>query len=132
NLGQPSGRRTSIGAALDQGLRRAAARPLSSVIIVSDGRSVDEPTRAAIRRLRAERVPVHVVPLGSPDPVGDLAVRRAEGPGVAFVGDVAPVTVDLERLGAAEGIGGTVRMTDAATGLLLDEQRVDPGAGDQT
>lgn len=133
DLGQPTGRRTSLGAALDQGLRRAAARPLAGVVIFSDGRSMDEPGRAAIRRLQAERIPVHVVPLGSEKAVGDLAIRRAEGPGMAFVNDSAPVTVDLEQLGAESlGLGGVVRLIDADTGLVLDERRIEPGRAEQT
>lgn len=132
DLGRPTGRRTSLASAVDQALRRAAARPLSGVVILSDGRSLDEPGRGALRRLQAERVPVHVVPLGSDQPVGDLAIRRAEGPGMAFVNDIAPVTVDIERLGAAGGAGGVVRLTDTRTGLVLDERPIDPAAPTQT
>ncbi len=125
DLGEPSGATTSLAQSLDQAMRRAAARPLSGVVILSDGRSIDEPGRSAIRALRAERVPVHVVPLGSPDPVGDLAVRRAEGPEVAFVNDIAPVTINLDRLGAVEDLGGVVRLIDEATGIVLDEERIE-------
>lgn len=120
----PEGRRTNLAAALDQALRRAAARPVSAVVVFSDGRSIAEPSRSAIRQLQAERIPVHVVPLGSSGAVGDLAIASARGPGVAFVDDVAPVHVDLERLGAGE-FTGVVRMTDASTGIVLDERRVD-------
>ncbi|TVQ33374.1 MAG: hypothetical protein EA376_02435 [Phycisphaeraceae bacterium] len=131
-LDEPQGRRTNIGAAMDQALRRAAARPLSGVVIFSDGKSLDEPSRAAMRRLRAERIPVHVVPLGSEIPVGDLAIRRAEGPGMAFVDDTAPVTVEIERVGAPEGLGGTLRLLDKATGRVLDERPIDPDEETQT
>ncbi len=126
-LDQPAGRRTALGAALDQALRRAAARPLAGVVILSDGRSIDEPQRTAVRRLQAERVPVHVVPLGSAEPAGDLAIRRVEGPGMAFVDDLAPVTVELDRLGAAADLGGTIRLIDKRTGLVLDERVIEPG-----
>ena len=122
-LGDPEGRRTNLAAALDQALRRAAARPVSAVVILSDGRSIAEPSRSAIRQLQAERIPVHVVPLGSTGAMGDLAIASAQGPGVAFVDDVAPVRVDLERLGAGD-ITGVVRLTDSATGLVLDERRI--------
>lgn len=124
NLGEPVGRRTNLAAALDQALRRAAARPVAAVVIFSDGRSIAEPSRSAIRQLQAERIPVHVIPLGSSGAVGDLAIASARGPGVAFVDDVAPVQVELERLGAGE-YSGVVRMTDGATGLILDERRID-------
>jgi len=123
DLGEPVGRRTNLAAALDQALRRAAARPVSAVVIFSDGRSIAEPGRSAIRQLQAERIPVYVVPLGSSGAVGDLAIASAQGPGVAFVDDVAPVHVNLERLGGGD-ITGVVRMTDSATGLVLDERRI--------
>ncbi|TVQ62740.1 MAG: hypothetical protein EA379_05075 [Phycisphaerales bacterium] len=132
NLGAPDGRRTMIGAAIDQSLRRAAARPVSGVVVLSDGRSLDETPRAVMRRLQAERVPVHTVALGSDTPVADLAIRRAEGPGVAFVNDLAPVVVDIERLGGEPGAreSATLRLLESATGRVLDERRVE--IGDQT
>ena len=127
DLGAPTGRRTDLARSLDQALQRAAARPLAGVILLSDGRSISAPSRASLRRLQAERVPVFVVPLGSAAPVGDLAVRSAEGPGVAFVNDLTPVRVEIDRLGSAGDLGGTLRLIDTATGLTLDEQRLEPG-----
>lgn len=130
-LGDPRGRATSIGAALDQALARAAARPLSAVVILSDGKTTSEPTRAAIRRLQSERVPVHTVALGSGTPVGDVAIRRVDAPRLAFTTDQTPVRVDLERLGGDAGgaASARVRLVDKATGLTLDERRVNLGEG---
>lgn len=123
-LEEPTGRRTSLGAALDQALQRAAARPVSGVVVISDGRSVDEPGRAALRRLEAEKIPVVSVPLGSAEAVTDLAVERAEAPALAFVNDTVPVSVRIDRLGAGSVRGGTVRLIDKATGRVLDEKRL--------
>lgn len=134
-LAEPTGRRTSIGAALDQALARAAARPLAAVVILSDGRSITEPSRAAIRRLQSERVPVHIVPLGSESPIADLALRRIDAPRVAFVSDGTPVRVEIERLGAAADAAPSsalVRLIDKATGLTLDERRVTIDAATKT
>ncbi|MEC9374608.1 MAG: vWA domain-containing protein [Planctomycetota bacterium] len=125
NLGAPGGQRSNLGVALEQALRRAAARPVSGVVVLSDGRSMDAPTRSAVRTLQADRVPVHVVPLGSAAPVGDLAVRRVDGPGAAFVNDVAPIAVEIERLGAATDVSGRVQLIDEATGLVLDERSLE-------
>jgi len=125
-LEDPAGRQTRIGYALDAALARAAARPLSSVVIVSDGRSADDISRAAMRRLRGEQIPVHTIALGSPEPVGDIAIRFAEAPPVAFVGDLSPVSVTVERVGGGEtATGATVRLIDADTGETLDEQRAE-------
>jgi hypothetical protein len=121
-VGPAAGRRTSLGAALEQALARAAARPLSGVVVVSDGRSVDEPGRNTLRRLQAEKIPVYTVPLGSPDPVTDLAVAKAEAPALAFTNDTVPVSVEVDRIGAATATPGKVQLIDKATGLVLDER----------
>jgi hypothetical protein len=130
DLAEPRGRRTQIGPALDQALARAAARPLSAVVIISDGKTTAEPTRAAIRRLQGERVPVHTVALGSAEPVGDVAIRRVDVPRRAFATDQTPVRVELERLGgdaaAARG-SARVKLIDKATGLVLDQRSVELG-----
>jgi hypothetical protein len=131
SLGDPNGRRTALGAAIDQALARAAARPISGVVIVSDGRSVDEPGRQAMRRLVSERIPVFTVPLGSPDAITDLALQRAEAPALAFVNDTVPVGVDIERLGASDRPAtGKVQLLDKLTGRVLDERPIpeDPAA----
>jgi hypothetical protein len=127
DLGVAEGRATAIGAALDQALARAAARPMSAVVILSDGRSIDTPSRAALRRLQADRIPVHTVALGSRDPIGDIAIARIDGPRSAFVGDVAPIRVELARAGSGAG-GATVRLIDSATRIVLDERRIEPDA----
>lgn len=121
--GPAVGRRTAIGASLDQTLARAAARPVSGVVILSDGRSADEPSRHAMRRLQAERIPVVTVPLGSNEPLADLAVSRSEAPGLAFLQDHVPVSVEIERLGGLPSAArGRLRLTDQVTGQLLDER----------
>lgn len=132
-LGDPAGRRTAIGRAIDAALRRAAARPLAGVVLISDGRSIDEPGRAAMRRLQAEKVPVFSVALGSAEPVRDIGIRTVEAPKVAFVNDLVPVAVELETIGEASGGEcGTIQLVDRATGLVLDERRIgDTGLGDE-
>lgn len=121
--GPAIGRRTAIGSSLDQALARAAARPVSGVVLFSDGRSVDEPTRHALRRLQAERVPVITIPLGSAEPLADLAVSRTEAPGLAFLDDHVPVSVEIEQLGGVPGMTrGRLRLVDRATGQTLDER----------
>ena len=137
--GEPDGRRTALGTALDQALKRLAARPLSGVVIISDGRSIDEPSRAALRRLQAEQVPVFVAPLGSSQPIADLGVRRVEAPRLAFLDDRVPVRVELDRLGGGRPgetpgalPGGAVELVDRGTGLVLDRvplDRAEPDAG---
>ncbi len=121
-LGEADGARTRLDAALQQALQRAAARALSGVVIFSDGRTIDPPTRALIRRLRSDKVAVIAVPLGSQEPLGDLAIRRVEAPRRAFVRDKVPVVVDLDQLGTVPaGTSATVKLVDVDDpGVVLD------------
>jgi hypothetical protein len=139
NVTAAQGQRTLVSAALEQTLRRMAAKPLAGVVLLSDGRSADVPGRALLRQFEARGVPIFPVPLGSSQPLPDLAVTRTESPAVAFVGDVIPVNVDIESLGAA---GETLRqsarveLVDELTGRVLDERRIEIGpvgdSGEQT
>lgn len=124
-LPDADGRRTALGAAISGALTRAAARPLSAVVVLSDGRSIDEPSAAVLRRLVSERVPVHVVPLGSPQAATDVAIAQAVAPEAAFAGDQAPVNVRLDRRGPASGSPGVLRLEDRATGEVIDQVRIE-------
>ncbi len=130
-LSEPTGQRTSLSRAIEHALQRAAARPIAGIVILSDGRSIDEPSRNDLRRLRAQSVPVFTVPLGSADPVGDLAISEAVGPGVAYVNDLAPVRVSIDRLGETARLGGVVRLIDKATDIVLDEQPLPKDGSDE-
>jgi hypothetical protein len=126
-LDAPVGRRTAIGRALDQALKRAAARPLAGVVVLSDGRSADEVSRTVVRRLESEKIPVFVVPIGSDRALQDVAVRAAEAPASAFVNDIVPVQVELERVGPAQGRRAVnVELVDTTSGEVLDQRRVEP------
>lgn len=124
DLGDPVGLRTSLAQTLEQALQRTAARPVAGVVVLSDGRSLDEPDRNTLRRLAAQRVPVFTVPLGSDQPVGDLAIRSAQGPGIAFVNDLAPVRVQIDRIDGDETLSGSIQLIDKATGVVLDTQEL--------
>ncbi len=124
-LDEPTGQQTRINASFEQGLQRAAAREVSAVVVFSDGRTTDPPARATIRRLQGDRVGVYVVPLGSRDTQGDLAIRGIDAPRRAFVRDQVPVVVELDRLVAAAGLeSAVVRLVDDATGEELDRQEL--------
>jgi hypothetical protein len=127
-LEDADGQRTRLDAALEQALQRAAARALSGVVIFSDGRTTDPPSRASIRRLRSDKVSVFTIPLGSPRPLGDLAIRRVDAPRRAFVRDQVPVVVELDELGAQGASDGTiVRLVDDTSGTSRELARVEIG-----
>jgi hypothetical protein len=133
DLGEPAGVRTSLGASLEQALRRAAARPISGVVILSDGRSNDEPTRQIVRSLQSELTRVVTVPLGSPDPVGDLAVVEANAPLMAFVDDTVPVRVRVDRLGSQDAVAsGIVQIVEKSTGIVLAQRPLPADWDDNT
>ncbi|MCA9297139.1 MAG: hypothetical protein KC983_11495, partial [Phycisphaerales bacterium] len=126
-LTSADGDRTRLNDSIEQALQRATARPVSGVLVFTDGRTTDPPTRALLRRLQADAIPVFPVALGSAKSVGDVAVRRVEAPRRAFVRDKVPVVVDIDRLGdAAMSAEGVVRLVDMDTGEILDEQPLDP------
>ena len=125
-LAEPDGRRTSLGVALDRTLDRLAGRPVSGLIMLSDGRSSDAPSRTALRRLESERIPVHVVPLGSRDAQADLALRRVAAPGLAFVDDTVPVTIEFTVSAGGRAMPeGVIELVDSTTGAVLDTARFD-------
>jgi hypothetical protein len=128
-LAPPEGQRTDLAQALEQALRRVAARPVAGVVVLSDGRTAQPVARATLKRLQAERIPVFVVPLGSPDPPFDLAVRSVEAPSAVFTGDVVPVGVVVDASG--HGPRPLVRLTDDS-GRVLDERPLPDGEGSLT
>ncbi len=134
DLGAAEGRRTAIGAALEDAIRQAAGAPLSGVVVISDGRSIDTPERTTVRRLVGDRVPVFTVPVGSDEPASDLAVVRVDAPTRAFVDDRVPVRVRLEARGGSGSDafeGAVAELIDRASGAVLDAVPVDaPADGD--
>lgn len=127
-LSEPTGEATHLSDAIEQALSRAVARPIGGVVVVSDGRTTQQPSRSVLRQLQNNAVEVFTVPLGSPDPLGDLALRRVEAPLRAFVRDRVPVQVELDRLGAAAGnIAADIKLIDETTGDVLDSIHLDPG-----
>lgn len=128
-LGAAEGRRTSLDRAIEQALRRVTARPVAGVVVVSDGRSADEPGKAVLRRLQSEQIPVFSVPLGSATPPTDVALRRVEAPRTAFADDLVPVGVEIERSGGPAGSTerATVQLVEDGTGAVLDEGEVELG-----
>ena len=125
-FGEPSGDRTDLDGALRQALARAAGRPVSGVLLLSDGRSATPVSNGVFRTLEREAVPVFTVALGSAARVGDAAILSVAAPSRAFVRDRVPVEVRIDR-GGVEG-GLTVRLVDADTGAELDSEMVEDEA----
>lgn len=126
--GEPVGARTRIGAALNEAVSRTSGRPLAGVVLVTDGRTNDAPNSDTVRRLSAQRVSVFSVPLGSAEPLLDIALARLDAPRSAFVGDFVPVNVRVSAHGGAVALpGARVVLEDSLTGAVLDETQIEPG-----
>lgn len=119
----PDGNATNIGSAIQQSLRRLGARPVSAVVLFSDGRATgDTASTAYLRQLQSESIPVFVIPLGAEEPVGDLAISNIEAPSRAYVNDHVPILVDIEQYGEIVGSNSCaeVSLVDEETGEVLD------------
>lgn len=129
DLGLADGARTALGMSIEQALQRAAGRPLSGIVVLSDGRTYDRPSQSLLRRLAADDVRVFTVPLGSSDPLADMAIRRVDSPRRAFIRDKVPVTVQVDRLGEAGGanMSAVVRLIDTLSGEELAREELLPG-----
>jgi len=128
DLGEADGAGTRLGRAIDAALDRAGGRPISGILVASDGRSSEAIDAAVLRRLEREGVEVFAVPLGSRRALGDLAVGGIEAPRRAFLEDEVPVEVDLEVRGTAPSEPVEVRLVDDGTGEVLARELVGPEA----
>ncbi len=124
SLGEATGSRTDINLAIEQALRRTAARPTAGIVLMSDGRAASPVNPALVKRLQAEHIPIFVVPLGSDKGIADVAIRRIDAPSQAFLSDIVPIGVDIEQLGVATPgrIDGQVELIDVPSGKVLDKR----------
>ena len=129
-LGESDGPVTALRSALHQSLRRTTGKPISAIVVFSDGRSTEKIGAETIQRLNQRAAMVIAVPLGSAETPVDAAIRRVDAPQRAFVNDNVPVIVHLRRTGGDEELespvplGAVVRLIDVPTQQALDERRV--------
>ncbi len=128
-LGKPNGARTRLNTAITEALNATASRAIAGIVLVSDGRTTEEISKQLIQQLKARKIPVISIPLGSDRPLVDLAISRVEVPTNAFVDDVIPVSVTLSIRGQAISSPRVqVLLTDTLTGETLDKQTIAPAA----
>lgn len=123
--GEPDGQATAIRTAIEQALQRGAGRPLSGIAIFTDGQSPQSTTGDLVRRLQQQGVSVFTIPLGGDVQPLDISIAQVESPERAFVNDVVPVSVWIDRYPADAQIDPshlTVRLVDVATGKTLDQR----------
>ncbi len=130
-IGEATGDRSLLGRSIEQALDRAAGRPISSVVLVTDGRTTAPPDQALMRRLQSEGVAVSAVALGATEPLGDAAVTDVQAPRRAFSRDLVPVEAVIERRGPSQERSIAVELVDASSGTVLDRSELGPGRRDQ-
>jgi len=126
-LGAATGERTDLDGALRQALARASGRPLSAVVLLSDGRSAVPISANVLRGFERDSIPVHTVALGSSKRLGDAAIVAATVPARAFIRDRVPVEVRIDRGGVDGGL--SVRIVDTTSGVEIT-RKVVPASDD--
>ncbi|MFA9478465.1 hypothetical protein ACERK3_09175 [Phycisphaerales bacterium AB-hyl4] len=125
---------TNIRTAIEQALAAAGGRPISGIVIFSDGRSPQATGAELVHRLQQQAVSVYSVPLGADPMPTDLRLGRIDHPDQAFVDDIVPVTVRVEKFGGEGEIDPSrvrVRLIDTATDEVMDERTLEEGGLDQ-
>ncbi|MEM7624965.1 MAG: BatA domain-containing protein [Planctomycetota bacterium] len=134
-LPEPTADTTALRTALEEALRRAAGRPISGIVLMTDGRSPEATGGALLNRLEQQSVRVFAVPLGAERLPLDLMIARVDPPTAAFVNDPVPVTVVVEQPGVpaenqVDPARVTVRLIDTNTQDIVDEKTLgDTGFG---
>ncbi|MFM1866646.1 MAG: hypothetical protein RL591_54 [Planctomycetota bacterium] len=126
-LGAATGERTDLDGALRQALARASGRPLSAVVLLSDGRSAVPISANVLRGFERDSIPVHTVALGSSKRLGDAAIVAAAVPARAFIRDRVPVEVRIDRGGVDRDL--SVRIVDSTSGVEIT-RKVVPASDD--
>ncbi len=127
DMPEPSDLATSIRTAIEQALRLPAGKPVSGVVLISDGQTPQDTGQALVQRLKHQGVGVYTVAVGAAQPPLDLAIGQAQSPRRAFINDTAPVSVTVDQLGgdALNRAQIVLTLTDEADGRVLDQKPLD-------
>lgn len=116
-LGPAAAPATAIRTAVEQALQVAAGRPISGIVLITDGRTPQLTGADLVARLKARSAAVFAVPLGAERTPLDLAVASVEAPERAFKGDLVPVVVRVDAVGSDEELA-TLRNTGVRVRLI--------------
>lgn len=129
-LGDPDALGSDIDLAIRDALRQSAARPVSAIVLVSDGRATRMVDPDLLTALADRQVPIISVPLGGEDPVRDLGIARVEHPDAVFAEDMVPIRVHLDTRGIdADDLRQRpvrVELVDHELGRVLDTVTLGP------
>jgi len=106
---RPHGGQTNLENSLDRIAAEFGSAPVSGIVLLTDGadnRSTD--LRALAARLRARRVPVYAVGIGSPDFAGDVELLQVAAPRRVLNDSAVEASVSVKATGRA---GRKARLT---------------------
>ncbi len=102
---KPEGQSTQIGDAIKQVLDELQGLRLAGIVLMTDGRDTPaESLGEAISSIKGHQVPVYAVPVGSNQPVPNLAIESVAAEPDAFVGDIVSVNVTVPRPRPPQGL----------------------------
>jgi len=113
---------SNLADAVELALAALPAGEANQIVLLSDGRFTSD-VAAAVAEAQLARVPISVVPIGSPLP-GDARVAAVVAPGESAVG--RPVAIDVEIESAAPGAASLVVYRN---GDLVEVRAVELAAG---
>ena len=117
-----NGSQTRLGAALDSAREELAGLPVSGVVLVSDGADTADASLAeALLGLKAERLPVFTVGVGSAQLARDIQVDRVSTPRSVLKGASLLVDVVVTQTGYA---GRTVTVDVEDEGTIVGSEQV--------
>lgn len=121
-----NGRSTRLAQSLLQLFADGRPSPLAAVVLLSDGQDQSRPQAdELIAAARSHRVPIFVVPLGSPAAPRDLQVAALELSGGVYSGDLLTVRATVRADGLSEPVAAEVRLIDEVGGATLATQTVE-------
>ncbi len=130
---RPDGRSTHIAGSIKQVFDACVDAHLTAVVLLSDGQPTDDEGWGQVADLcRARGTPVHVIPLGSPDPPQDLAVESCQADALVYLGDTVAVRVRHRHTGMDPQTPYVVRLRQPDNSVPLAEQEQQAGSEDAT
>ncbi len=126
---------TDIGAAIRQAVESQGGRPVSALVVLSDGQfNTGEPVEAVAGYARAKRIPIFTVGIGDPAAPRNATVAAVEAPPSVFVNDPFKISARI----TAQGLAGQSlvvelleRPPDASQPSLIASRTVAVGPNDR-
>ena len=110
---KPTGNATDVPRVVRGILEDQRGRPVSAVLLLTDGRSTPGSPPGPVARLARQRaVPVFTIPIGQKRTPFDLALQQVQAPRQAFVQDPVAVRGFVQVAGAHAGVVTTVRLLE--------------------